>query len=258
MYYLSFFEELHARLQPTAYLEIGVASGKSLRLAGCRAVGVDPGYAINVPLDGDFALFRTSSDEYFAREDPLAATSGKTFDLAFIDGLHLFEFALRDFINTERHCSAKSVIVFDDVLPRSVDEAARQRHTKAWTGDVYPILEVLARYRPELTVLPIDTHPTGLLLVFGLDPTNTTLADNYDRILSEHRHPDPQPVPPELIDRLSVVRPRRALESRFWDILRQASPDTSAEDLRPALAQEIRRSLGPAFVSGVNLESSPK
>ena len=81
-------------------------------------------------LDGDIALIRTTSDEYFARPDPLAVTGGRRLDLVFIDGLHLFEFALRDLINTERHCSPTSVIIFDDVLPRTVDEAARVRHTR--------------------------------------------------------------------------------------------------------------------------------
>ena len=69
------------------------------------------------------------------------------------------------------------------------------RHTRAWTGDVYSIIAVLARYRPELTVIPVDTTPTGLLLVLGLDPQNETLADRYHEILAEHRQPDPQPVP---------------------------------------------------------------
>ena len=141
------------------------------------------------------ALFRTTSDEYFSRPDPLAPIGGIPFDLAFIDGLHLFEFALRDFIFAERHASARGMIVFNDVLPRTVEEAARERHTKAWTGDVFRVLEVLARFRPDVIVIPIDTEPTGLLAVVGLNPMDTTLADRYDEILSEFRRPDPQDVP---------------------------------------------------------------
>ena len=137
MRYLSFLRKVHRLLAPERYLEIGIRSGTSLALARCRAVGIDPTFAIDAKVDCDLALFRTTSDEYFARDDQLGPTGGEPFDLAFIDGLHLFEFALRDFINTERHCSAKSLIIFDDVLPRTVDEAARVRHTAAWTGDVF-------------------------------------------------------------------------------------------------------------------------
>jgi len=247
MYYLDFFAQMHARLKPETYLEIGVAAGKSLRLSSCRSVGVDPGYAITVPIDGDIALMRTTSDEYFNRPDPLAPTDGRPFDMAFIDGLHLFEFALRDFINTERHCAEQSLIVFDDMLPRTVDEAARQRHTRAWTGDVFPILAVLAEYRPELSVLAVDTHPTGLLLVMGLDPTSTVLSDHYDEIIARHRRPDPQDVPSSLLDRTTVLSPERVLASSFWDVLRESRGGQG--DFREELNRALGETLGRAFVA---------
>ncbi len=245
MYYLDFFTQMHERLQPETYLEIGVAEGKSIRLSSCRSVGIDPGYAIIVPLDGDLALIRTTSDEYFSRPDPLEPTSGRPFDMAFIDGLHLFEFALRDFIHTERHCTAQSVIVFDDVLPRTVDEAARERHTKAWTGDVFPILDVLAEYRPELSVIPVNTSPTGLLLVAGLDPTSTVLSDHFDEILARHRRSDPQVVPAGLMDRTSVTTPQRVLDSRFWDVLRESRGGNP--NFRSDLNEALVADLGSAF-----------
>lgn len=247
MQYLTFLESVHHQLAPERYLEIGVRNGASLSLARCRAVGIDPAFSITAELDGNVALFRTSSDEYFARPDPLAATGGLPFDLSFIDGLHLFEFSLRDFINAERHSSAKSVIILDDVLPRSVDEAARARHTNAWTGDVYSIIEVLARYRPELTVIPVGTHPTGLLLVMGLDPGNRVLDVNYPQIVAEFRRPDPQPVPATLVDRLTVVPPQRVLDSSFWSVLSSATWKSSPTELRAALSSRLRTSLGSQF-----------
>ena len=83
--------------------------------------------------------------------------------------MHLFEYALRDFINVERFADWSSVIVFDDMLPRNVDEAARDRHTKMWTGDVYKVVPVLQKYRPDLTVIQVDTQPTGMAVVFDAD-----------------------------------------------------------------------------------------
>ncbi|HKA67969.1 MAG TPA: class I SAM-dependent methyltransferase [Actinomycetes bacterium] len=250
MHYLTFLQAVHGLLEPARYLEIGVQHGHSLSLARCRAVGIDPAFAIDAEIDCDVALFRTTSDEYFSRADPLAPTGGKPFDLAFIDGLHLFEFALRDFINTERHCSAGSLVIFDDVLPRSADEAARQRHTRDWTGDVYPIIEVLARYRPELSVVPVGTQPTGLLLVIGLDPHNTVLADSYLDILAEFRRPDPQRVPADLLDRTTALPPERVLEASFWEVLSGAATDASSDDVRAQLAPRLARSLGRAFAPG--------
>jgi hypothetical protein len=255
VHYYAFLAELHRRLAPRAYLEIGMREGGSLAQSRCRSVGIDPAYAITYELDTDVALFRTTSDEYFTRPDPLAPTGGAPFDLTFIDGLHLFEYALRDFLNAERHSSPRGVIVFDDVLPRSVDEAARQRHTHGWTGDVYGMLEVLARYRPDLVVVPVDTRPTGLLLVTALDPASTVLTDSFDEILAEYRRPDPQPVPPFLLDRLTVLPPERLLESDLLEVLaRGADPAVADGDLRRRIAQSVERTLGrdfaPASVSG--------
>jgi Methyltransferase domain len=246
MYYLDFLRSVHDALEPQHYLEIGVASGKSLALSRCRSVGIDPGFHIDVPIDGNFALHRTSSDEYFTRPDPLASTGGEPFDLAFIDGLHLFEFAFRDFINTERHMRPNSLVIFDDVLPRSVDEAARERHTLAWTGDVYPILEVLARYRPELSVIPVDTQPTGLLLIMGLDPASTVLRDSYDEIIAEFRHPDPQPVPDEVTDRLTVLPAQRVVESGVLEELAGLKGAGVAE-VQARLAKILPERLGAAY-----------
>lgn len=255
MYYYAFLAELHRRLAPRAYLEIGIRDGGSLAQAHCRSVAIDPAYVITAELDADVALFRTTSDEYFSRPDPLAPTGGTPFDLTFIDGLHLFEFAFRDFIYAERHSSTRGVIVFDDVLPRSIDEAARQRHTDAWTGDVYGMLEVLARYRPDLAVLQVGTRPTGLLLVTALDPANTTLSDHFDEILAEFRRPDPQPVPPLLLDRLTVLPPHRLLESDLLEVLARATDSPNAGvDLRGLITESVTRTLGadfaPAAVSG--------
>ena len=73
----------------------------------------------------DLKLVRETSDEFFASVDPFAHFGGQPFDLAFIDGMHLAEYALRDFINTERHAHPASVIVLDDMLPGITVEAAR-------------------------------------------------------------------------------------------------------------------------------------
>lgn len=246
MDYLAFLEHLHARIQPLNYLEIGVRWGHSLGAARCRAVGIDPAFAIDQELHTEVHLFRTTSDEYFARPDPLAVTGGEPFDFTFIDGMHLFEFALRDFINVERNSRPGSLIIFDDVLPRQVVEANRVRATSAWTGDVYPVLAVLEKYRPDVLTVAVNTQPTGLLMVMGLDPTSTVLADNYDEIIREFRKPDPQPVPQELLDRLFVQDARRVLESPVFDVLassREADAATVSRTLREAAAG----SLGAAY-----------
>ncbi|GAB3757791.1 class I SAM-dependent methyltransferase [Microlunatus parietis] len=244
---LEVLAEIHRRLQPERYLEIGVRQGHSLALARCQAIGIDPQYAIEAELRCDVALFRTTSDDYFNRPDPLEPTGGRPFDLAYVDGLHLFEFVLRDVINVERCSSPRGVILLDGVLPRNVDEAARVRHTGVWTGDAYQLIGVLRTYRPDLAVVPLATEPTGMLLLAGLDPTNTVLAARYDQIVSEFRATDPQQVPADLLDRLDAQPAARVLESDLWSVLREASPTDGPVMVQQQVAGCLSTHLGPAF-----------
>jgi hypothetical protein len=229
--YLDFLQRVHGLLTPPTYFEIGLRHGDSLALARARAVGVDPEFELRTELPAGVTLFEETSDEYFDRAEPLAPLGGERIALSFIDGMHLVEFALRDFINVERHASWSSAIVFDDILPRTPDEAARERHTRAWTGDVYKILDILARHRPDLICMRLGTEPTGLLLVLGLDPRNRVLADNYDAIVREAVVADPQHVPADVLERHGVLDPDDVLAASFWDVLRTARGRNSGRRL---------------------------
>jgi hypothetical protein len=245
--YLSFLRGVHEALQPPAYLEIGIRHGDSLALSRARSIGVDPAFSIRSELDCPVTLRRTTSDEFFARPDPLAPLGGTPPALSFIDGLHLFENVLRDFINVERHSQWWSVVVFDDVCPRSVEEAARDRHTRAWTGDVYKIAEVLRAERPDLVCLTVDTEPTGLLLVLGLDPRSSVLASAHEALLDRWLTPDPQPVPDEVLRRAGAVAPADVLAAPFWGVLREAREAGTGRD--DGLAA-LRRSIDASFAAG--------
>jgi len=214
-----FLGRVHALVQPRTYLEIGVRDGASLALSRATSVAIDPAFRITHELRCDMQLVRATSDDFFARPDPLGHFKGKPIDLAFIDGMHLFEYALRDFINVEQHTRASSIVVFDDVLPRDVDEAARDRHTVLWAGDVYKLIPVLHRHRPDLLVLPLDTHPTGLLLILSPDPRSTVLRDEYDAITAAYVVEDPQSVPQEILDRRCALDPEAVLEAPLWSSL---------------------------------------
>ncbi|MFD7406136.1 class I SAM-dependent methyltransferase [Streptomyces sp. NPDC059866] len=237
-----FLRELHKVTANRNYLEIGVNDGRSLRLSRVPSIAVDPAFKVVTEIRCDVHLVRATSDDFFTRDNPLAHLKGgrhplrnlrrgrsplghwrrTTLDLSFIDGMHLFEYALRDFMNIERHSDWGSVIVFDDMLPRSVDEAARDRHTTAWTGDVYKLTEILTRHRPDLLPVLVDTRPTGQLVVFGADPTSTVLHDRYEEIVAEYDVPDPQKVPETILERAGAVRPEDLLGAGFWPLLARA------------------------------------
>jgi hypothetical protein len=246
MYYLDFLRDLHEVLAPRTYLEIGIRHGDSLALARCPAIGIDPEFELHVPVGPETALFRESSDEYFERRTALKPLGGRPIDLAFIDGMHLAEFALRDFAGVERRSRWTSVAVFDDILPREVEMASRDRRTRAWTGDVYKILGVLERYRPDLICLRVGTEPTGLLLVLGLDPASRILDDEYDRIVERIVVPDPQVVPAGVLERRRVLDPAAVLAAPLWTTLRaDRERDRPRRDGVRDLRRAVRRELGP-------------
>jgi Methyltransferase domain len=216
---------LHEVLQPRTYLEIGVREGLSLALSRTTSIGVDPAYAVTREIRCDVHLVRTTSDEFFARRHPLAHFPVPVVDLAFVDGMHLAEYALRDVMNIERWCSPGSVIVVDDVLPRSVVEGGRGREGSAargaWAGDVYKVTQTLRRHRPDLVVLEVDTTPTGTLVVLIPDASDRTLLAAYDQVVAGYVVPDPQEVPASTLTRSAAVDAATLLRAPDWASVRR-------------------------------------
>ena len=222
---------LHELLAPRSYFEIGVSSGRSMTLSRTRSVGVDPFFAVNRELHCDLHLVRASSDEFFARRHPFAHLDEPVVDLAFIDGMHLAEYALRDVINTERYTRSTSVIVLDDMLPRTVDEADRTfpRARRAWAGDVYKVVPVLRALRPDLICLEVDTQPTGVAVILLPDPASRVLLEAYGGLVAGLVGPDPQPVPEEVLHRTHAIAPERLVAAPIWRELRKLRTVPDAE-----------------------------
>jgi hypothetical protein len=179
--YLSWLARLHALLQPRTYLEIGVFEGCSLALAKppTRVIGVDPDPKAEESFEAPTQIFRETSDAFFA-DARLADRLGRSPDLIFIDGLHRFEQALRDFINVEAHCGPQSVVLIHDTVPLDEPTQRRVQSTSFYTGDVWKTVLCLRHYRPDLDIITVATPPTGLTIVTGLDESSRVLADRYD------------------------------------------------------------------------------
>lgn len=184
--YLVWLERLYLALAVETVLEIGVFEGESLALVQppTVAIGVDPAPTIIHPLKTETHIFSETSDEFFAKRrlEPLLA--GRPLSISFIDGLHLFEQALKDFINLEAWSGPRSIILLHDTFPLDEATQSRTRETQFHTGDVWKTVLCLKHYRPELDIFTIATSPSGLTAVTGLDPASHVLKDRFDEALA--------------------------------------------------------------------------
>jgi hypothetical protein len=179
---------IHQTARPSTYVEIGVNQGDSLQVVqpGTAWIGVDPALPPTLEAPSDCRLFRMTSNAFFERHDLTALLGGRPFSLAFIDGLHLFEQALRDVINLERHAGPDSIVLLHDCLPLDAVTSARVRETQFYSGDVWKLTLCIRQWRPDLTMAIIPTAPTGLSVVSGLNPRSAILSAGYDRCLAEY------------------------------------------------------------------------
>src|SRR5215207_5004526 len=156
-----------------------------------RIIGIDPTPNVlpviaQQPPAANAQIYELTSDEFFERYD-LTELLGGPVVLAFIDGLHLFEQVLRDFVNLERYSDDRTVVLLHDCIPFSAETASRERTTDFYSGDVWKASLALRRHRPELKMVIVRTAPTGLCLMTGLDSSNRQLEKELPEIERSYR-----------------------------------------------------------------------
>ncbi len=218
--YLDFMSALSRTLAVRTYLEIGTNTGESLKRFPCDSICIDPQFAIEQSVLAGRRrafFFQMTSDDFFSHYDVRSMFPGG-LDVAFLDGLHHFEALLRDFMNAERYCHKDSVILLHDCLPTNhrmaernprIDEAEDPATRHSWTGDVWRLLPVLHKYRPDLRIFFLDCGPTGLVVCTNMNPHSQVLPESYVRIVEEFSAVD---LPTLGLDRLWRIFP--TLDSR--------------------------------------------
>lgn len=192
--YVRFLSHAARVVEAERYLEIGTNTGRSLAAVACASIAIDPQFRLSFPVtEGKelCLLYRMTSDAYFRRFDPRDALGGP-IDLAFLDGMHRFEFLLRDFMQVEKVMRRNGVIFLHDCLPPTFDMTSRRVITSShpdfegyWTGDVWKTAVILRRFRPDLRMTFLDCPPTGLVMITDLDPKSTVLDEGYSAIVEE-------------------------------------------------------------------------
>lgn len=130
------------------YLEIGVQAGINFNKIKCRnKTGVDPVLPSFMTAHektsitkneygGLTSLFQCTSDEFFYQYPQFSHAN--SFDVAFIDGLHLAEQVSKDIINCANHaCTNKAFIIVHDCNPTKEELQRREPVVAEWCGDVW-------------------------------------------------------------------------------------------------------------------------
>lgn len=74
-----------------------------------------------------------TSDTFFLKNK-------KTFDIIFIDGLHIYDQVKRDVLNSIKVLNKNGFILLYDWLPRKISEQHVPRMRNLWTGDVWKVI----------------------------------------------------------------------------------------------------------------------
>jgi hypothetical protein len=237
--YRELLNRVHCTLVPRTYAEIGLSEGRSFSLAlpGTKAVGIDPTFrkfTVYRPSTSDVRCYSMTSDDFFARHDLRRTLDGQPLDLAFIDGMHLFEYALRDFANLERCAGTRSIILLHDCNPATRLTASRERTPghKLWASDVWKVVACLKQERPDLDITVVDVAPTGLGIITNLDPSSRVLRENYSEIVAKYRFLDYTTLEHARADVLNLV-------PDDWSVVRSKLPSVPfrADDLARLVRQ---------------------
>jgi len=132
-----------------SYLEIGCDKDYLFsKIIIKQKVGVDPKNGGTV---------RMTSDAFFLRNK-------KTFDIIFIDGLHIYDQVKRDVLNSIKVLNKNGFILLHDCLPRKISEQRVPRIRNLWTGDVWKVIVDLRTYENLDTYTLIADMGIGIVL----------------------------------------------------------------------------------------------
>jgi hypothetical protein len=164
------------------YLEIGVFNGHIFfRVKSSFKIAVDPDFRFDAlrktvklflnPYNLFNKYFKKTSDDFFTKDAPDLLKDRK-IEIALIDGMHEYAYALRDVENSLKYLTDHGVIVMHDCNPQAKEEAISFKEWEAsnFTGTCL---------RDDINVFTLDCdHGLGVI-TFGKpeNPLNYTLEE---------------------------------------------------------------------------------
>ncbi|MDP1728622.1 MAG: class I SAM-dependent methyltransferase [archaeon] len=128
------------------YLEIGVNTPAQPGY-NWDGVRIETKHGVDPSVD---TTYKMTSDEFFDKHITM------NYDIVFIDGLHIFEQAHRDIVNSLNHLNDGGTIVVHDCNPKKEITQRRIRATSVWHGDVWKAILKLRIENPDIQIYTIN------------------------------------------------------------------------------------------------------
>ena len=170
---LTLIQNLIDKNKFSKYLEIGVSIGTVFFRVKCaKKIAVDPSFGFSkfkiltrTLRLGNYSnlsarYFEKTSDDFFKDDAP--SVLNDTVDIALIDGMHEYGYALRDIENTLKYLSPNGVIIVHDCNPKTQENACsfhewkERGFTGEWNGDVWKAIVNLRSSKPDLDIFVAD------------------------------------------------------------------------------------------------------
>ncbi len=148
------------------YLEIGVNTPAQPGFSH-NSINVEVKHGVDPNVD---TTFRMPSDDFFA-------TNKDTYDIVFVDGLHIFEQAHRDIENSLKILSEGGTIVVHDCNPVREITQRPVRASSVWHGDVWKAILKLRMERSDITIYTINADEGCAIIQKGSQDLYQPSAD---------------------------------------------------------------------------------
>ncbi|MEX0609420.1 MAG: class I SAM-dependent methyltransferase [Balneolaceae bacterium] len=196
---LNVLQKLIDKTGAKTYLEIGVFNGEIISHLKCPTkIGVDPNFQLRfankvrkfLP-DTRYKTIEVTSDVFF--QDFACKTLSDGIDVAFVDGLHTYDQALRDVENCLQYLNKDGFIVMHDCNPLNEATAYPVEHSinevlelakkgevpgwnGSWNGDVWKALVHLRATRDDLHIFTLDLDWGLGIIGFGKPESKPEIA----------------------------------------------------------------------------------
>lgn len=180
---LFFLKKLFRKKKFKTYLEIGVFRGRVFfSVPAYNKIAVDPEFQFSASkkikkafrrFSNLWAKFYEKTSDIFFAENASTLFQKNKIDVCLVDGMHEYNFALRDIENSLKFMQKDGVVLVHDCNPVSkeasvsFEEYKKRGFVEDWNGDTWKAIVHLRSLRDDINVFVLDCDQGLGIVTFG-------------------------------------------------------------------------------------------